>query len=88
VARLSQATGSLRLVLGTGEMLAEPKPFSGTAGILKLDCTAKKFLQLLMCEGLEHHVSLTYGNYSSELLAFASLINLPVLSMGPEEVSF
>jgi hypothetical protein len=39
-----------------------------------------------MREGLEHHVSLTYGNYSSELLAFASLINLPVLSMGPEEV--
>ncbi len=87
VARLSQATGNLRLVLGTGEMLAEPKPFSGTAGILKLDCGAQEFLQLLMREGLEHHVSLTYGNYSSELLAFASLINLPVLSMGPEELS-
>lgn len=84
VARLSQATGSLRLVLGMGEMLAEPKPFSGTAGILKLDCGAQKFLQLLMREGLEHHVSLTYGNYLSELLAFASLINLPVLKMGEE----
>ena len=84
VARLSQATGNLRLVLGMGEMLAEPKPFSGTAGILKLDCGAQKFLQLLMREGLEHHISLTYGNYLSELLAFASLINLPVLKMGEE----
>ncbi len=87
VARLSQATGNLRLVLGTGEMLAEPKPFSGTAGILKLDCGAQKFLQLLMREGLEHHVSFTYGNYLSELLAFANLINLPVLTMEAEEVN-
>ncbi len=84
ITRLSQATGNLRLVLGTGEMLAEPKPFSGTAGILKLDSGAQNFLQLLMREGLEHHVSLTYGNYLSELLAFASLINLPVLKMGEE----
>ncbi|GAB4480061.1 MAG: L-fucose/L-arabinose isomerase family protein [Anaerolineales bacterium] len=84
VARLSQATGDLRLVVGSGEMLAEPKPFSGTAGTLKLDCGAQKFLQLLMREGLEHHVSLTYGNYLSELLAFASLINLPVLNMEKE----
>ena len=84
ITRLSQATGNLRLVLGTGEMLAEPKPFSGTAGILKLDSGAQNFLQLLMREGLEHHVSLTYGNYLSELLAFASLINLPVLEMGEE----
>lgn len=88
VARLSQATGDLRLVLGAGEMLAEPKPFSGTAGILKLDCGAQKFLQLLMREGLEHHVSLTYGNYLSELLVFASLINLPVLKMEAEKAYF
>jgi len=84
VARLSQATGNLRLVVGSGEMLAEPKPFSGTAGILKLDCGAQKFLRLLMREGLEHHISLTYGDYLSELLAFASLISLPVLNMAEE----
>ena len=58
VARISQATGSLRLVLGKGEMLAEPKPFSGTAGTLKLACSAQAFLNLLMREGLEHHISI------------------------------
>ena len=86
LARISQATGSLRLVLGKGEMLAEPKPFSGTAGILKLDCSASEFLNLLMREGLEHHISLTYGDYSPALRSFAELIDLPVLTIGKEEV--
>jgi L-fucose isomerase-like protein len=82
VARVSQSTGSLRLILGKGEMLAEPKPFSGTAGILRLDCSAQEFLDLLMHEGLEHHISLTYGDYLGELQAFASLVGLPVLTIG------
>ena len=81
VARLSQASGSLRLVLGRGEMLAEPKPFSGTAGTLKLDLPASKFLNLLMHKGLEHHISVTYGDYVQELTAYAELINLPVILM-------
>ncbi len=81
LARISQATGQLRLVYGRGEMLAEPKPFSGTAGVLKLDIHAQTFLDLLMREGLEHHVSLTYGDYVRELQAFADLIDLPTLKM-------
>lgn len=82
LARVSQATGSLRMVLGKGEMLAETKPFSGTAGTLKLDCPASEFLDLLMNEGLEHHISLTYGDYSLALHYFANLIDLPVLTIG------
>ena len=81
LARLSQATGSLCLVLGRGEMLAEPKPFSGTAGTLKLECSADEFLNLLIKEGLEHHISLTYGDYFEALIAFAGLIDLPVLPL-------
>jgi len=84
VARISQSTGSLRLVLGKGEMLAEPKPFSGTAGVLRFECSAQAFLNLLMGEGLEHHVSLTYGNHLAALQAFADLIGLPVLIIGEE----
>jgi len=81
LARISQSTGELRLVYGSGQMIAEPKPFSGTAGTLKLDVHARAFLDLLMREGLEHHISLTYGNYVRELQAFAALINLPTLKM-------
>ena len=86
IARISQSTGSLRLVLGKGEMLSEPKPFSGTSGTLKLTCSAQEFLNLLMAEGLEHHISLTYGDYFVALQAFADLVGLPVLTIGEEEV--
>ena len=86
IARISQSTGSLRLVLGKGDMLAEPKPFSGTAGTLRLACSASEFLALLMDEGLEHHISLAYGDYFAPLSAFAGLVGLPVISIGEEEV--
>jgi L-fucose isomerase-like protein len=83
-ARISQATGELRLVLGKGEMLAVQKPFSGTSGTLKLDFSAKKFLDMLMFEGLEHHISLVYGDYLGLLEAFAKLVKLPVFIMSEE----
>jgi L-fucose isomerase-like protein len=84
IARISQATGELRLVLGKGEILAVPKPFSGTSGTLKLDIPAQKFLDLLMFEGLEHHVSIVYGNYLLALEAFAKIVNIPVLNFSKE----
>jgi L-fucose isomerase-like protein len=86
IARISQATGDLRLVLGKGEILAVPKPFSGTSGTLKLDIPAQKFLDLLMFEGLEHHVSIVYGNYLLALEAFAKLVKIPVLNFSKEVV--
>ena len=83
-ARISQATGNLRLVLGKGEMLALPKPFSGTSGTLQPTSPAKSFLDLLMFEGLEHHISLVYGNYVDCLRTFARLAGIPVLTMSEE----
>lgn len=81
VARISQARGRLHLIVGHGEMLAEPKPFSGTAGVLRLNCRAEKFLDLLIGQGLEHHISMTYGDYVDVLIAYAELINLPVVQL-------
>lgn len=85
-ARISQATGDLRLVLGKGEMISVPKPFSGTSGTLKLDISAQNFLDSLLFEGLEHHISIVYGDYIALLKAFAKLINLPVFIMSKEVV--
>ncbi len=79
IARLSHASGELRLVLGKGEVTSLPKPFSGTSGVLRLERPVRQFVDLLMHEGLEHHVSLAYGHYQAELDAFASLVGLPVL---------
>jgi len=77
IARLSQATGELRLVLGQGEMLAAPAPFSGTSGTLRMERPARHFFDALLQEGLEHHVSLVYGNYLLSLQALARLLAVP-----------
>jgi len=78
IARLSQATGDLRLVLGQGEMLSAPAPFSGTSGVLRLEKPARQFFDALLQQGLEHHISLTYGDHLASLATFAELVDLPV----------
>lgn len=79
VARLNRHAGELRLVLGRGQMLEAPAPFSGTSGLLRLETPTRQFFDVLMQQGLEHHVSLVYGDYLAELQAFARLVSLPVL---------
>jgi L-fucose isomerase-like protein len=81
VARLSEATGAYRLVVGSGEMLRAPTSFSGTSGVLRFDRSAHDILDAMLSEGLEHHLSLTYGDYVPALLALARMLELPVLRL-------
>ncbi len=81
VARLSHATGDLRLVLGSGEIVRGPKAFSGTSGYLRFDRPAQDVLHTILDEGLEHHITLTYGDYLPALRAFAALLNIPTLEL-------
>jgi L-fucose isomerase-like protein len=81
VARLSEATGGYRLVVGGGEMLRKPMSFSGTSGCLRFDRPASNVLDTLMTEGLEHHISLTYGDHIQTLLALAEMLGLQVLRL-------
>jgi L-fucose isomerase-like protein len=81
VARLSEATGSYRLVVGSGEMLRAPLSFAGTSGVLRFDQAAAEVLDTVLSEGLEHHISLTYGDYVPSLLALAKMLDLPVLRL-------
>jgi len=81
VARLSEATGGYRLVVGGGEMLRAPMSFAGTSGVMRFDRPAAEVLDTLLSEGLEHHVSLTYGDYQPALLALAKMLDLPVLRL-------
>ncbi len=81
VARLSEATGDYRLVVGSGEMLRAPMSFTGTSGLLRFDRPAAQVLDTLLSEGLEHHISLTYGEYEPALLALAKMLDLPVLHL-------
>lgn len=80
-ARVSMATGTPRMVLGKGEMVAAPKPFNGTSGTLKLEISGSQFLDYLMKEGLEHHICFVYGNHLESLVAFAKLAQIPILML-------
>jgi L-fucose isomerase-like protein len=81
IARLSQATGKLRLIIGRGEMLTSSLSFSGTSGVLKFDRPVRQVLDTILSEGLEHHVSIVYGDYVDELQALARMLDLPTLSL-------
>ncbi len=81
VARLTESSSHYRLVVGAGEIVSGPKSFSGTSGYLKFDRPARDVLAFILEEGLEHHISLTYGNYVPALEALAGMLNLPILKM-------
>jgi L-fucose isomerase-like protein len=81
LARLSRASGSLVLVLAGGEMLSATRSFSGTSGVLRFDRQAAEVLDAIMHYGLEHHLSLTYGDYQAALETIAQWLNIPVLHL-------
>jgi L-fucose isomerase-like protein len=81
MARLSEASGEYRLVVGGGEMIRAPLSFSGTAGALRFDRPALEVADQIIREGLEHHVTITYGDVVPELLALARILDLPVLQI-------
>ncbi|MCP4167403.1 MAG: fucose isomerase [Chloroflexi bacterium] len=81
VARLSEASRDYRLVVGSGEILQAPPSFSGTTGTLRFDRSVHEVMDMILGEGLEHHVSLCYGDHVPSLHAFAKLLDLPILSL-------
>lgn len=85
-ARLSEATGEYRLAIGQGEIIRAPQSFSGTSGLLQFDRPSAVVRDKILCEGLEHHISLTYGQHIDELIIFARMLNIPVVNLTEKEV--
>ena len=81
IARLSEATGEFRLVIGGGEMLKAPPAFTGTSGRIRFDSGAAAVMDAIMREGLEHHISLSYGDHQDVLEALARMLGLSVLRL-------
>jgi L-fucose isomerase-like protein len=81
VARLTESSGEYRLVVGSGQVLQAPKSFSGTSGLIQFDRPAAEVLDVIIGQGLEHHISLTYGDHMDALIAFAQLQNIPILRL-------
>ncbi len=80
-ARLSEATGEFRLVIGGGEMLKAPPAFTGTSGTIRFDSGAAAAMDTILREGLEHHISLTYGDHQDALESLALMLDLSVLRL-------
>ncbi len=76
--RISQSNNTLSLVVGRAEMLDAPLPFSGTAGVARLESDVRVSLDTIMENGLEHHYGIGYGDHLERLLDFAAHHDLPV----------
>lgn len=81
ISRLSESTGNYRLVIGKAKVLRGPQTFSGTTGRILFDRPAAEVLDIMIREGLEHHISLTYGDHVPALSKLADLLGLPVLKL-------
>lgn len=81
IARLSEAAGEFRLVIGGGDMQKASPAFTGTSGRIRFDSGAPAVMDTIMREGLEHHVSLTYGDHQDALESLARLLDLSVLRL-------
>jgi L-fucose isomerase-like protein len=81
VARISQAKGRPVMVLAGGEMLRAPKSFTGTSGVIRFDRPVAEVTAAMLEMGLEHHVSIVYGEARGALRAVAGRIGLPVVEL-------
>ena len=81
IARLSQSKNVIRLVIGGGEMVRAPMSFTGTSGVVKFDSPVEKVLETIIREGLEHHVSMAYGDCGESLKKMAGMLDIPVLQL-------
>lgn len=86
IARLSQARNhdgktSLSLVLGGGAVIAAPMSFTGTSAVVRFDGGAANAAEVLLGEGLEHHVAMVYGEHRPALEAWAARNTLAIIDL-------
>lgn len=81
ICRTSQSRGQVSLVVGGGQMLDAPLPFSGTSGVARLDSPAEEVLDTVMGEGLEHHYGIVYGDHRETLHDYAADVGIPVIEL-------
>jgi L-fucose isomerase-like protein len=78
---LAGGVDGYQLAIGGGEMVQAPRSFGGANGVIRFDCPAATLLDRVMRAGLEHHVSIVYGDVREELRVFARMTGLEVLEL-------
>ena len=79
--RLSQARGSQKMIVASGEMLRRPMAYTGTSGVVRFDRPVSKVLPAIMNSGLEHHMAIAYGDHIEALFSVAATLDLPVIRL-------
>lgn len=77
-ARISQAENRQRLIFGKGEAVRAPMSYTGTSGVVRFEKPAGEVFSTIMEKKLEHHYSLVYGDFESELRTIGRLLDIPV----------
>jgi L-fucose isomerase-like protein len=79
IARFGHAHGGLRLALGGGEIVDAPRPFTGTAAVVRPDTPADELVATVLAEGLDHHYGLVHGDVRGVMAAVAEQLGIPVV---------
>lgn len=84
VARLSQCSGGLHVVLAGGEMLDRPRPYDGTCGTILWDRPVRDVARSIFGLGVEHHLGVVYGDHRDVLVELARRWDMPVIRLGED----
>ncbi len=82
VARLSaRPSGHLALVIGRGEILDDDADLHGTSAVVRFGRPAAAVLDRVLGDGLDHHLSVAYGDLADELEALAAEWHVDVIDL-------
>lgn len=77
MARLDSIAGEYRLFMRSGESLPMDKELAGTYAKVRFDMPMSEVLDSVIYNGIAHHVSMVYGDYSKTFDIFARLKGIP-----------
>lgn len=80
MARLAEQpdTGGLRLLIASGESVAEPNRFQGNTAAVRMDADAERYVHGLVTGGFPHHTVLAWADVRPGLRAAADELGIPV----------
>jgi L-fucose isomerase-like protein len=82
VARLSYQRGRYRMLVMKGEVLDRPPSYSmGASALVRLEGDALAAAKGLVEKGFEHHVVMSYGDVSAEMIALAETWGIEVVRL-------
>ena len=76
IARLGYLDGKYRMLISTGEAQKIGAIVKGTVAQVRSDVDVRSFIDTLINDGWEHHVTMIYGDVADELEALSRILNI------------